>query len=104
MKHMLCLPEIAAPRRRLGDPLTDALASQMRALIVSPKEQIKRHLNEQKDNARFPTISENDLINAIDTLKGALGSDKETEDLFYALSDLCPHESVKRKVVEALRK
>lgn len=104
MRAMLSLHERPGQSPRPREPLTDCSMCSMRALIVSPKEIIRRHLKERKENARKPSVSEKELLDALDILKGAARSDKETEDLIYALSDVCPHDSVKRKAIEALKK
>lgn len=85
------------------DPLTDKCVH-ARSIIRSPKEIIMRHLKERKESQKKPSVTEKDLLDAVDVLKGAAHSDKETEDLLYALSDVCPHESVKRKAADALKR
>lgn len=75
------------PRLR-RDPLHDLAA-------ISPKDVLKNHLRDHKANPRA-RYSERDILDAMDKLR-RMPSDKEADDLLYALSDLSPSEGVRRK-------
>lgn len=76
------------PRMR-KDPLSDLSAA------IAPKDVLKEHLRDHKANARS-RHSEREILDAMDKLRKS-PSDKEADDLLYALSDISPSEGVRRK-------
>ncbi|MCI0531027.1 MAG: hypothetical protein L0Y74_03645 [candidate division Zixibacteria bacterium] len=64
----------------------------MRGIANSPKELLRDYLKNRK-SGRY---SERDVLDNMDKLR-QFPSDKEIDDLLYALSDVAPSDGVRRK-------
>lgn len=76
-------------------------------LVMSARETLDKHLQERKAAKVKNPVSEKEVLQAIDRLKGHADEDKGIRDILYALTDLSPFESARnlaKSVLDAARR